>query len=128
MGLDRVTRRLLMNANLYISVKGQLFDELDFHISHDEYTKIPIVKVIRYWNLAATDLLNDDKLKGSDSNFTAGVLLAKNLNSNIYLLDSYEFQLESRNLINEILNTASCDKSDVSISNSEGVPVKTLDY
>lgn len=114
MGLDRVTREQLMNGNWYASVKGQLFDESDFHIiSHDEYMKIPIIKIIRYWNLAATEVLNDDKLRGSDPDYTAGVLLAKDLNGNIYILDSYEFQLESRNLINEILNTAACDKSDV---------------
>ena len=82
-------------------------------ISHDEYMKIPIIKIIRYWDLAATEVLNDDKLRGSDSDYTAGVLLAKDLNSNIYILDSYEFQFESRNLINEILNTAARDKSDV---------------
>ncbi len=114
MGLDRVTREHLMNGNWYASVKGQLFDESDFHlISHDEYMKIPIVKVIRYWDLAATEVLNDDKLKGSDPDFIAGVLLAKDLSGNIYILDSYEFQLESRNLINEILNTTARDKSDV---------------
>ena len=38
---------------------------------------------------------------------------AKDLSGNIHILDSYEFQLESRNLINEILDTAARDKSDV---------------
>ena len=64
--------------------------------------------------------MNDDKLKGSDSDFTAGVLLAKDLSGNIYILDSYEFQLESRNLINEILNTAARDKSDVQYIELDG--------
>ena len=130
-GLDRVTREQLMNGNWYASVKGQLFDESDFHIiSYNEYMKIPIVRVIRYWDLAATEVLNDDKLKGSDPDFTAGVLLAKDLNGNIYIMDSYEFQFESRNLINEIINTAARDKSDVqySILNSTGAQVKTSDY
>ena len=121
MGLDRVTREQLMNGNWYASVKGQLFDESDFHlISHDEYMKIPIVRVIRYWDLAATEVLNDDKLRGSDPDYTAGVMLAKDLNGNIYILDSYEFQLESRNLINEILNTAARDKSDVQYIELDG--------
>ena len=121
MGLDRVTREQLMNGNWYASVKGQLFDESDFHIiSHDEYMKIPIVRIIRYWDLAATEVLNDDKLRGSDPDYTAGVLLAKDLNANIYILDSYEFQLESRNLINEILNTAARDKSDVQYIELDG--------
>ena len=107
--------------NWYASVKGQLFDESDFHlISHDEYMKIPIIKIIRYWDLAATEVLNDDKLKGSDPDYTAGVLLAKDLSGNIYILDSYEFQLESRNLINEILNTAARDKSDVQYIELDG--------
>ena len=120
-GLDRVTREQLMNGNWYASVKGQLFDESDFHIiSYNEYMKIPIVRVIRYWNLAATEVLNEDKLKGSDPDFTAGVLLAKDLNGNIYIIDSYEFQLESRNLINEILNTAARDKSDVQYIELDG--------
>ena len=49
MVLDRVTREQLMNGNWYASIKGQLFDESDFHIiSHEEYMKIPIVRVIRY--------------------------------------------------------------------------------
>ena len=96
MGLDRVTREQLMNGNWHASVKCQLFDESDFHlISYNEYMKIPIVRVIRYWDLAATEVLNDDKLKCSDPDFTAGVLLAKDLNGNIYILDSYEFQLKS---------------------------------
>ncbi len=121
MGLDRVTREQLMNGNWYASVKDQLFDQSDFHIiSHDEYMKIPIVRVIRYWDLAATEVLNDDKLRGSDPDYTAGVLLAKDLNGNIYILDSYEFQLESRNLINEILNTAARDKSDVQYIELDG--------
>ena len=121
MGLDRVTREQLMNGNWYASVKGQLFDESDFHlISYDEYMKIPIVRVIRYWDLAATEVLNDDKLKGSDPDYTAGVMLAKDLSGNIYILDSYEFQLESRNLINEIINTAARDKSDVQYIELDG--------
>ena len=110
-----------MNDNWYASVKGQLFDESDFHIiSHDEYMKIPIVRIIRYWDLAATEVLNDDKLKGSDPDFAAGVLLAKDINGNIYILDSYEFQLESRNLINEIINIAARDKSDVQYIELDG--------
>jgi predicted phage terminase large subunit-like protein len=47
-------------------------------------------------------------------------MLAKDLNGNIYILDSYEFQLESRNLINEILNTAARDKSDVQYIELDG--------
>ena len=113
MGLDRVTREQLMNGNWHASVKCQLFDESDFHlISYNEYMKIPIVRVIRYWDLAATEVLNDDKLKCSDPDFTAGVLLAKDLNGNIYILDSYEFQLESRNLAR--------DKSDVQYIELDG--------
>lgn len=114
MGLDRVTREQLMNGNWYATIKGQLFDELDFHlISNSDFLKISIIRIIRYWDLAATEVLNDDRLKGSDPDYTAGVLLAKDINGNIYIVDSYEFQLESRNLINEILNTAARDKSDV---------------
>lgn len=114
MGLDRVTREQLMNGNWYATIKGQLFDESDFHlISNSDFLKISIIRIIRYWDLAATEVLNDDRLKGSDPDYTAGVLLAKDINSNIYIVDSYEFQLESRNLINEILNTAARDKSDV---------------
>lgn len=114
MGLDRVTREQLMNGNWYATIKGQLFDESDFHlISNSDFLKISIIRIIRYWDLAATEVLNDDRLKGSDPDYTAGVLLAKDINGNIYIVDSYEFQLESRNLINEILNTAARDKSEV---------------
>lgn len=114
MGLDRVTREQLMNGNWYATIKGQLFDESDFHlISNSDFLKISIIRIIRYWDLAATEVLNDDRLKGSDPDYTAGVLLAKDINGNIYIVDSYVFQLESRNLINEILNTAARDKSDV---------------
>jgi predicted phage terminase large subunit-like protein len=121
MGLDRVTREQLMNGNWYATVKGQLFDESDFHlISNSDFLKIPIIRVIRYWDLAATEVLNDDRLKGSDPDYTAGVLLAKDINGNIYIVDSYEFQLESRNLINEILNTAARDRSDVQYIELDG--------
>lgn len=114
MGLDRVTREQLMNGNWYATIKGQLFDESDFHlISNSDFLKISIIRIIRYWDLAATEVLNEDRLKGSDPDYTAGVLLAKDINCNIYIVDSYEFQLESRNLINEILNTAARDKSDM---------------
>ena len=114
MGLDRVTSENLMYVNWYATIKGQLFDESDFHlISNSDFLKISIIRIIRYWDLAATEVLNDDRLKGSDPDYTAGVLLAKDINGNIYIVDSYEFQLESRNLINEILNTAARDKSDV---------------
>lgn len=121
MGLDRVTHEQLMNGNWYATIKGQLFDESDFHlISNGDFLKISIIRIIRYWNLAATEVLNDDRLKGSDPDFTAGVLLAKDINGNIYIVDSYEFQLESRNLINEILNTAARDKSDVQYIELDG--------
>ena len=88
--------------------------------------KIPIVKVIRYWDLAATEVLNDDKLKGSNPDYTAGVMLAKNLNGNIYILDSYEFQFESRNLINEIINTAARDKADIQYIELDGITGKNF--
>lgn len=121
MGLDRVTREQLMNGNWYATIKGQLFDESDFHlISNSDFLKISIIRIIRYWDLAATEVLNDDRLKGSDPDYTAGVLLAKDINGNIYIVDSYEFQLESRNLINEIPNTAARDKSDVQYIELDG--------
>ncbi|WP_296805447.1 hypothetical protein [uncultured Methanobrevibacter sp.] len=50
-------------------------------------------------------------MKCNNPDYTTGILLAKDLNSNIYILDLYEFQLESKNLINEIISTAVCDKS-----------------
>ena len=78
----------------------------------NEYIKIPIVRIIWYLDLAAIVLLNDDKLKGNNPDYIVGVLLAKDL-MGIYILDSYEFQLESRNLINELINIAARDKSDV---------------
>lgn len=121
MGLNRVTREPLMNGNWYATIKGQLFDESDFRlISNNDFLKIPIIRIIRYWNLAATEVLNDDRLKGSDSDYTAGVLLAKDINGNIYIVDSYEFQLKSRNLINEFINTAARDKSDVQYIELDG--------
>lgn len=121
MGLDRVTREQLMNGNWYATIKGQLFDESDFHlISNSDFLKISIIRIIRYWDLAATEVLNDDRLKGSDPDYTAGVLLAKDINGNIYIVDSYEFQIESRNLINEIPNTAARDKSDVQYIELDG--------
>lgn len=44
------------------------------------------------------------------------MLLAKDINGNIYILDSYEFQLESRNLMNEIINNVACNKVDMQYS------------
>ena len=79
-------------------------------------------------DLAATEVLNDDKLKGNDPDYTAGVLLAKDLNDNIYILDSYEFQLESRNLINEIINTAARDKGDVQYMEVDGSTGKNFGF
>ena len=75
--------------------------------------KILLVRIIRHWDLTGTEVMDDDKLKGNGPDYTASVLLAKDLNGNIYILDSYEFQLESRNLIHVIINTAACDKSDM---------------
>ena len=44
MGLDRVTREQLMNGNWYATIKGQLFDESDFHlISNSDFLKISII-------------------------------------------------------------------------------------
>ena len=73
-----------------------------------------------YWDLVATEVLSNDKLKGNDPDYTAGVLLAKDINGNIYILNSYEFQLESRNSINEIINTATRDKSDMQYIEVDG--------
>ena len=44
---------------------------------------------------STTEVLCDDKLKGNNPDYAAGVLLSKYFNGNIYILDSYEFQLES---------------------------------
>ena len=68
----------------------------------------------------ATEVLKDDAIKNNDPDFTAGVLLAKDLSGNIYITDSYEFQLESRNLINEIINVASRDKADTQYIELDG--------
>ena len=38
---------------------------------------ISIVRIIWYWDLAATEVLSEDGLKNSDSNYSVGVLLAK---------------------------------------------------
>ena len=88
--------------------------------------KIPIVKVIRYRNLAATEVLNNDKMRCNNHDCTDCVLLTKNLSRNICILDSNEFQPESKNLINEILNTAACDNSDEQYIKLDGSTCKNF--
>ena len=88
--------------------------------------KIPIVKVIRYRNLAATEVLNNDKMRCNNHDCTDCVLLTKNLSGNICILDSNEFQPESKNLINEILNTAACDNSDEQYIKLDGSTCKNF--
>jgi hypothetical protein len=46
--------------------------------------KFQLLKLSGIGILLQQKVLNDDKLKGSNPDFTAGVLLAKNLNGNIY--------------------------------------------
>lgn len=45
----------------------------------NEYMKIQILRIIRHWDLAVIEVMDDDKMKGNDSDYTAGVLLAKDL-------------------------------------------------
>lgn len=54
------------------------------------------------------------------------VLLTKNLSRNICILDSNEFQPESKNLINEILNTAAYDNSDEQYIKLDGSTCKNF--
>ena len=52
MRLDRVTREQLMNGNWYASVKGQLFDESDFHlISYNKYMNYQSLELSDIWIL-----------------------------------------------------------------------------
>ncbi len=81
-----------------------------------------------YWDLVATEVLNDDKLECNNSDYTAGVLLAKDSKINIYILDSYEFQLESRNLINEIINNVARNKVDMQYSNVDESIGKNFEF
>ena len=56
------------------------------------------------------------------------MLLAKDITGNIYILDSYEFQLESGNFINEIINTAARDKSDVQYIDADRNTGKNFEF
>ncbi len=128
MGLDWVTREQLMNGNWYDSVKGELFDESDFHlISHDEFMKIPIIRVIRYWDLAATEVLNDDKLKSSDPDYTAGVMLAKDLKGNIYIRTLMSFSWSHETLLMKSLTLLHVIKRMSNTLNLTEVLGRTLD-
>lgn len=114
LGLDRIQREQLMNGNWYTRIKGQLFDETDFNIiSYKEFKKIPIVYRTRYWDLAATEVIDEEKKKGSDPDYTAGVKIDEDIEGNLYITDVKKFQLESRKLIDEVINTAVRDDTNI---------------
>jgi len=67
--LDPVTREQLRHGNWDISIKGELFDRTWFEIVERPFP--PQARRLRYWDLAATE-----EKKGTDPDYTVGLLLA----------------------------------------------------
>ena len=88
--LDPITRERLMNGDWSIQDPGRMFHR-DWFVSENhpslERPLSPLYAVVRYWDLAATA-----PAMGRDPDYSCGVLMGKDEQERVYILDVRRFQ------------------------------------
>jgi predicted phage terminase large subunit-like protein len=80
--LDPVTRRQLRYGDWDIAIAGNLF-KADWFKGRLAPSELPVIdKYVRFWDLAASE-----EKSGTDPDYTAGVLLGRDKNNTIYVMD-----------------------------------------
>lgn len=109
-GLDRVRRQQLESGDFFIKLSGNLFGPNDYKIiTWKEYYELAYInqlieKKVRYWDLAATEVQDGDTT--IDPDFTAGLLLATDIEGKKYIENVEEFRKESKDLMDEVVRIA----------------------
>ena len=120
--LDPVAREQLMHGNWYARIEGELFNETDFILlSPERFEKVPVIHEARSWDLAATEVIDENK--SSDPDWTAGVKIAEDNAGNLYITKVDKFRLESRKLMDAVLEIAirdSCDMEQLQLDSATG--------
>jgi predicted phage terminase large subunit-like protein len=113
MNLDPVTRAQLLNGDWDAQMTGGFFKRQWFKpISQQEVPDRSDMKLVRYWDLAATEPSEINR----DPDYTVGVLVGKHLRTKQkYVLDVKRFRLTPKAVEDQILETAKADGRKVSI-------------
>lgn len=115
--LDPVTRAQLRQGNWEIANKGPYFDRTDFEvISRGELPER--MRLVRFWDQAATEKKITKKNKLSDPDWTVGLKIGLH-NGIYYVLDIRRFRKDPGNVEEVIKNTARSDSRRVMIGIEE---------
>jgi len=106
--LDYITRQQLKHGNWDINPEGGLFKRAWFNIVDTAPNNI--IQKVRFWDLAATI-----PKKGTDPDYTVGLLLGKDTNNNAYILDVRRLRDTPKIVENEVLNAAAMDTANTMI-------------
>lgn len=122
--LDPVTQAQLRNGDWAIQPEGNLFKREWFADKVDDNPPRHFVKVVRFWDLAATE-----ERPGTDPDFTAGVLMGVDDRGTFWVLDVQEFRASPAEVESRVSATARIDGADeveVLIEQEPGASGKSL--
>lgn len=108
MALDPVTREQLLNGDWSIQEGGRIFSSTMFEV----VDTIPDnMKLIRYWDLAATEKLRE----GQDPDYTSGCLMARDDRNTFYVLHINRFRCNPGETEDRIRQQADIDGTGVEV-------------
>lgn len=122
--LDPVTREQLLAGNWEIRPNGGKFRREYFRIID---LNPSFVEVVRYWDLASSD----QELKGGDPDWTVGVLMGRDLDNRVVILDVIRVRRSPGEVEKLIKYTAARDSRQVRIRMSQDpgqAGVSQIDY
>lgn len=109
---DKVTRERLLIGNWNITYRGGMFDPTWFRVEDE----LPAgIKLMRYWDLAATEKKKED----DDPDFTAGALCGFDSSGELWIADMQHFRQTPARVEKRIQQTAEIDGHNVPISIEE---------
>lgn len=109
--LDHVTRERLVGSNFLISFGGNMFRAEWFDIIEPDEVPKDLKRVVRYWDMAASEVKEEDK---NDPDWTAGVA-GTIYNDVFYILDANFFRKVPGEAEQEMKRTAKVDGNSVEI-------------
>lgn len=115
--LDHITRQQLKHGNWDINPEGGLFkrkwftgDGKSFENHIIDNNPQNIIKKVRFWDFAATI-----PKKGTDPDYTVGLLMGIDDNNNAYVLDVRRLRESPKTVENEVLTCAKLDGKNTAI-------------
>lgn len=108
--LDWITRRQLKYGDWDVNPEGGLFKRKWFTGDGEQFENHIIdIEPINLTSLRAWDLAATVAKKGTDPDYTVGLLLGKDINNNAYILDVRRLRESPKTVENEVYNSANND-------------------